>query len=225
MGVTPADNAEGLTTAIPWRSLMGGELTRGLFYWKRCLEAAGENPFLFGPLAMTSAWQKAVLESQVTEPIKKYARLAVVTKKNPDVFGELNAWIYKSYAQMLYNFCGNFMTDNRFDRQKARYTVTTPDGKEFLKRTLAEFAFLENNYNSRGLTRLHAMKGLLKCFLVLITGRPLQSGEMPYGKKKGEGSASASFENTWRNVASVLRTFTGTTLSTCGTIPIGRREA
>jgi hypothetical protein len=23
MGVTPADNAEGLTTAIPWRSLMG----------------------------------------------------------------------------------------------------------------------------------------------------------------------------------------------------------
>ncbi len=194
MGVTPADNAEGLTTAIPWRSLMGGELTRGLFCWKRCLEAVGENPFLFGPLAMTAAGQKVVLESQVTEPIKKYARLAVVTKKNPDVFGELNAWIYKSYAQMLYNFCGNFMTDNRFDRQKARYTVTTPDGKEFLKRTLAEFAFLENNYNSRGLTRLHAMKGLLKCFLVLITGKPLQNGEMLFWRKKSGGTPSISFE-------------------------------
>jgi poly(3-hydroxyalkanoate) synthetase len=218
MDVTPADNTEGLDTAVPWKSQMAGEQMRAIFQWKHYLQNVSEQPFLFGPLSFAATCQKALLDYFVTDPITKYAKLAVRTRKNPDIFGEVNAWIYKSYAHMLYNLCGNFMTDNRFDREKALHMAATPDGQQFLKRTLEEFAFLETNYSSRGLTRLHAMKVLLKCLLVLVTGRLLENGENPYLRMKSDGTPACSlddyleecrlrFENLYRNDAFDVREY------------------
>jgi len=203
METTPADNEEGYNTAVPWKSRMAGQQTRGLFQLRRNLEWIGDNLLFFGPVSVAANWQKAMMDQYVTGPIKLYAQLAVRTRKNPDAFGEVNAWIYKSYAHMLYSLCGNFMTNNRFDHKKALEVTTTPGGQEFLKRTLGEFAFLEKNYSSRGLTRLHAMKMLLKCFLVLLTGTPLASGDMPFmhpgkggGKAaKGKSKSTSDFDN------------------------------
>jgi len=218
MGVTPADNEEGLDTAIPWKSQMAGEQMRALFQWKRYLQSVSEQPLIFGPLSFAASCQKSLLDYFITDPIKKYAQLAVRTRKNPDLFGETNAWIYKSYAYMLYNLCGNFMTDNHFDRQKALQIASTPDGQEFLKRTLEEFAFLENNYSSRGLTRLHAMKILLRSLIILITGKLLEKRDNPYMRLKSDGTSACSleeyldecrlrFENLYRNDAFDVRDF------------------
>jgi hypothetical protein len=218
MGVTPADNDEGLDTAIPWKSQMAGEQIRAVFQWKHYLQSIGEQPFLFGPFSFAAYCQKSLLDYLVTDPAKKYAKLAVRTRKNPDMFGEINGWIYKSYAHMLYNLCGNFMTDNRFDCEKALHMAETPEGQEFLKRTLEEFAFLENNYSSRGLTRLHAMKVLLKSLLILVTGKLLQNGNNPYLRMKSDGSPALSLkdyleecrlrlENLYRNDAFDVREF------------------
>jgi poly(3-hydroxyalkanoate) synthetase len=196
MGVTPADNEEGLATAIPWKSQLAGQQTRALLQFERELRWMGDNPILFGPFALMANLQSAMLEHYLTGPLKHFAKLAVMTRKNPDMYGEVNAWIYKSYAHMLYNLCGNFMTDNHFDREKAQEIATTPDGQEYLKHTLEEFAFLENHYGSVGLTRLHAMKTLLKCFLVLITERPLTNGNLPFvHPSKVEGAPAMAFED------------------------------
>lgn len=217
MGVTPADNEEKLDTAIPWKSQMAGEQVRVLFHWRRYLQSVTEQPFLFGPMSFAASCQKSVLDYLLADPVKKYAKLAVRTRKNPDLFGETNAWIYKSYAHMLYNLCGNFMTDNQFDRGKAMQIASTPGGQDFLKRTLEEFAFLENNYSSKGLTRLHAMKVLLKCLLVLITGKLFEKEDNPYLKKKSDAPAVSReayleecrlrFENLYRNDAFDVREF------------------
>jgi poly(3-hydroxyalkanoate) synthetase len=195
MGTTPADNAEGYSTAVPWKSQVAGELVKALFDWKHCLEQTSLYPLINGPLAYAAGYQKKLVELYVTDPIKRYAQLSVRTKKNPDMFGEMNAWIYKSYASMLHNLCGNFMTYDRFDRKKADQIVSTPDGKKFLKGYLDEFTFLENNYGSRGLTRLHAMKDLLKALLILITETPLINGEVPFRRRKKNGGPEDSFGN------------------------------
>ena len=218
MGVTPADNEEGLDTAVPWKSQMAGEQIRAVFQWKHYLQSIGEQPFLFGPFSFAAYCQKSLLDYFVADPVKKYAMLAVRTRKNPDMFGEVNAWIYKSYAHMLYNLCGNFITDNRFDHEKALQMASTPEGQQFLKRTLEEFAFLETNYSSRGLTRLHAMKVLLKCLLVLVTGKLLENGDNPYLRMKSDGTPASSledyleecrlrFENLYRSDAFDVREF------------------
>jgi hypothetical protein len=42
---------------------------------------------------------------------------------------------------------------------------------------------MEHNYNALGMTRLKAMKEMLKCMLVVITETPLADAELPYMKK------------------------------------------
>ncbi len=181
IGVTPADNMQSLDTALPWKSKMIGGQIRGLFGYQRMLDAIGRDIYLFGPWAIAATWQSAILDTML-EPVKAAARLAVGASRNPDAIADANGWIYKSYSRLLYTLTGFFIKNGKFDRKKAARICTTVKGREFLVNYMNEFGELERMYNNIGLTRLKAMKELLKCLLVLITEQPYSDGYLPFAK-------------------------------------------
>ncbi|MGZ3598180.1 MAG: hypothetical protein ACXWMS_12470 [Syntrophales bacterium] len=188
MGVTPADNAEGLHTAVPWKSRIVGQQIRSLLHYRHLLEAISTNASLFGPFSVMAGMQGAVMDMFITGPVKAHARIAARSGRNPDMLGEINGWIYQSYARLLHSLCGHFMIDGKFDRKKALKAISTPEGKTFLKEYMEEFTELERNYNSLGMTRLASMKTLLKSILVTITEQPLDGEPLPFMNKNPDGT-------------------------------------
>lgn len=185
IGPTPADNLEGLHTAVPWKSKLAGQQVLSLFKYQSLLKDIAAEP-LYGPVAIAAGLQAQLLETWITGPIKASARIATRTGRNPDVFGEVNGWIYQTYAKLINDLCAFVMTEGRFDEGKARELSGTPDGRAILEDYMREFSLLEMSYNSIGLTRLKAMKDLLKCLIMVITGKPLE-GDLPFMKPKRDG--------------------------------------
>ncbi len=70
MGVTPADNAEGLHTAVPWKSRIVGQQIRSLFNYRHFLEAISTNPLLYGPFSLMAGMQGAAMDMFITGPVK-----------------------------------------------------------------------------------------------------------------------------------------------------------
>ncbi|PKN17231.1 MAG: hypothetical protein CVU71_17015 [Deltaproteobacteria bacterium HGW-Deltaproteobacteria-6] len=194
IGVSPADNEENMNTALPWKSKMVGAEVRGLFGYQRILDSISKDVNVFGPWAIAAAWQSALLDT-ILRPIRASARLAVGASRNPDAIADMNGWIYKSYSRLLYTLTGFFIKDGKFNREKARMICTTAKGKEYLKNYLEEFAQLEHEYSNIGLTRLKAMKELLKCLLVLITEKPFANGYLPFAKTNPDETLMTSFED------------------------------
>ncbi|MFH1080176.1 MAG: alpha/beta fold hydrolase [Pseudomonadota bacterium] len=194
MGATPADNREGLKTALPWKSMMSGAQAKALFQYQQTLASVSENYSLFGPLAVMASLQNTFLTALVLDPMKAHARLSVRSGRDPDLYRDLNGWIYKNYSRLIYFLCDYFMQDGHFDRDKARSVSTTPEGHAMLKDYIHEFAQMEAAYNSMGLTRLMAMKELLKCLLVVITETPLDGNDLPFMRKNKDGSDAMTFE-------------------------------
>ena len=194
MGVTPADNPFALKTALPWKSMAGGMQTRTLFEYQRFLEEIGGKYQLFGPLAAAASLQSILFKRFITDPIKAHARIAVRAGKEPDIYRDMNGWIYKNYARSLYDLCSYFINDGKFDRKKAVTVSTTPEGHRMLKEYCQEFARMEMLYNSLGMTRLHAMKEMLKCLLVVVTELPLDGEDLPYMRKQKDGTDAMTFE-------------------------------
>lgn len=194
IGISPADNLQGFPTAIPWKSKIVGQQVRGLFGYQKLLDTVSKDVSVFGPWALAAAWQSSLMDAFVTGPIKAQARMAVGSGRNPDIIADMNGWMYKGYTRLLYTLTGFFIKDGKFDREKARKTSTTQEGKEFLKNYMEEFAQIEHNYNNVGLTRLKAMKELLKCLLVIITETPFADGELPFAKRNPDGTPATSFE-------------------------------
>lgn len=192
-GFSPADNTENIPTALPWKSKLVGQQIRSLFEYKRTLDNIGKDLWLYGPLAISAIWQSAILDSMLRH-VKASARLAVGASRNPDAIADMNGWIYKSYSRLLYTLTGFFIRDGKFNREKAQMICTTPKGKEYLKNYMDEFCQLEYQYNNVGLTRLKAMKELLKCLVVLITEQPFSDGYLPFAKKNPDGTLATTFE-------------------------------
>jgi poly(3-hydroxyalkanoate) synthetase len=138
--------------------------------------------------------QNTFLTALVLDPMKAHARLSVRSGRDPDLYRDLNGWIYKNYSRLIYFLCDYFMQDGHFDRDKARRISTTPEGHAMLKEYVHEFAQMEAAYNSMGLTRLRAMKELLKCLLVVITETPLDGRDLPFMRKNEDGSDAMIFE-------------------------------
>jgi poly(3-hydroxyalkanoate) synthetase len=193
IGLSPADNEESINTALAWKSKMIGGQVRGLFGYQKILDSVSKDIMLFGPLAIAAAWQSAVLDTML-RPIKAGARIAVGAGRNPDAIADVNGWIYKNYSRLLYTLTGFFIKDGKFNREKARMICTTVKGSDYLKNYMDEFAQLEHQYNNIGLTRLKAMKELLKCLLVLITEKPFADGYLPFAKTKPDGTLITSFK-------------------------------
>lgn len=194
IGVSAADNLENYSTAIPWKSKIVGLQVRALFGYQKLLDTASRDGSAFGPWAMVAAWQSSILDTLVTGPIKAQARMAVGSGRNPDIIADMNGWIYKGYTRLLYTLTGFFIKDGKFDREKARKISTTQSGKDFLINYMEEFRQIEHYYNNVGLTRLKAMKELLKCLLVLITEAPYSNEELPFAKRNPDGTLAVSFE-------------------------------
>ncbi len=194
MGATPADNREGLKTALPWKSMLAGAQAKALFQYQQTLVSVSENYSLFGPLAVFASLQNTFLTAFVLDPMKAHARLSVRSGRDPDLYRDLNGWIYKNYSRLIYFFCDYFIQDGHFDRDKACRISTTPEGHAMLKEYMQEFAKMEADYNSMGLTRLMAMKELLKCLLVVITETPLDGKDLPFMRKNKDGSDAMAFE-------------------------------
>jgi len=194
IGVTSADNREGLKTAVPWKSFWGGAQTRAFFKYQRFLDNIAQNYYFFGPWSVAASLQNTFLKTLVTEPIKAHARITVRSNKESDIFRDMNGWIYKNYARMTGYLCGYFMKDNKFDREKAEQISSTPEGHRMLREFVQEFAQMEYMYNSLGLSRLKAMKDLLKCLLVVITEAPLDGEPLPFMRKNPDGSDGMTFE-------------------------------
>ena len=192
-GFSPADNTENVLTALPWKSKLIGQQIRSLFDYKRALDSISKDMWMFGPFAIAALWQSAILDSTLRH-VKASARLAVGASRNPDAIADMNGSIYKSYSRLLYTLTGFFIKDGKFNREKAEMICTTPKGKEYLKNYMDEFSQLEHEYNNIGLTRLKAMKELLKCLVVLITEQPFADGYLPFAKKKPDGELLNSFE-------------------------------
>jgi len=190
---SPADNLENLDTTIAWKSKLVGQQVRSLFNYQQMLDTIKKDVWLFGPMAIAASWQSAVLDSMLKH-IKASARLAVGASRNPDSIADMNGWIYKSYSRLLYTLTGFFIKDGKFNREKMQMICTTPKGKEYLKNYLDEFAQLEQQYNNLGLSRLKAMKELLKCLLVLITEQPFKEMPLPFAKTNPDGTLRTSFE-------------------------------
>jgi hypothetical protein len=194
IGTSPADNLQGFSTAISWKSKLVGEQVKGMFGYQDLLDVMSQEVSVFGPWALAAAWQSSMLETYVTGPIKAQARMAVGSGRNPDLMGDMNGWIYKGYSRLLYTLTGFFIKDGKFDREKALMICTTKRGKDFLENYMDEFAQLERSYNNVGLTRLKAMKELLKCLLVLITETSFENGVFPFAKLNQDGTLATSFE-------------------------------
>jgi len=194
MGRTPADNLEGLETSYPWKSKITGQLISALFKQQKALEAISKDPLHWGPLSFTASLQNAMVERYLTGPIKAHARLAARAGRNPDIFGDMNGWIYKNYARLLHSLTGYFVRNGHFDRQKARLVSSSPEGQAFLREHIDEFLYLERNYSSIGLTRLKAMKDLLKSLLIVITEKPLTGEPLPFMDGACDGMSPQTFE-------------------------------
>ncbi|PKN51620.1 MAG: hypothetical protein CVU55_11820 [Deltaproteobacteria bacterium HGW-Deltaproteobacteria-13] len=190
---SPADNLEDLSTTVPWKSKMIGQQVRNLFNYQQMLDIIKKESWLFGPWAIAASWQSAILDT-VLRPVKASARLSVGASRNPDAIADMNGWIYKSYSRLLYTLTGFFIKDGKFNPEKAKMICTTPKGREYLKNYMDEFAQLEYQYNNIGLSRLNAMKELLKCLLVLITEKPLADGPLPFAKTNSDQTLKTSFE-------------------------------
>ncbi|HUN55041.1 MAG TPA: alpha/beta fold hydrolase [Smithella sp.] len=190
---SPADNTENLQTALPWKSKLIGRQIRSLFEYKKFLDSIGKDMWIYGPFIIPALWQSAILDSMLRQ-VKASARLAVGASRNPDAIADLNGWIYKNYSRLLYTLTGVFIKDGKFDREKALMVCTTQKGNELLKNYMDEFSLLEFEYNNIGLTRLKAMKELLKCLVVLITEQPFSNGYLPFAKKNPDGNLTTSFD-------------------------------
>jgi len=194
MGVTPADNREGLATALPWKSNLGGFQAGMLFQYGKLLHSISESYQIFGPWAFFASVQNTFLKAFILDSMKAHARISVRSGREPDLFRDMNGWIYKNYARLLYHLCDYFMKDGHFDREKALRVSSTPEGKKILKEYIQEFAQMEYNYNALGVTRLKAMKELLKCLLVVITETPLEGESLPFMRKNTDGTEAMTFE-------------------------------
>ncbi len=195
IGTTPADNKEGFNTALPWKSRLAARQVRSLFQVKSFLDEIGKVPQVFGPLSFAASVQSDIIEFLFTGPIKTSARIAIESGKNPDIFGETNSWIYKSYAALLHELCGLVMTRGNFNEIKARRLSSTSEGLKTLKNYLLDLLAMELAYNSLGLTRLKAMKELLKCILILITQKPFTNGDIPFMGMDGSGNKARPIED------------------------------
>jgi poly(3-hydroxyalkanoate) synthetase len=193
IGTTPADNEEGFQVAIPWKSKIVGQQVRMLFKYHEMLKMVAGHPSVFGPLSLLAGWHSVWCETFLTGPIKASARISVHAGRNPDPFGEMNGWIYTTYARLMYHVTGLFIRDGKFDRKKAQLVSSTAKGKALLKSFMEEFSFLERSYNSLGLTRLKAMKDLLKCLLILITEKLIEGEPPPYVPEEEYAAGSFDF--------------------------------
>lgn len=197
---SPADNFEGYKINMPWKSRIVGGFIRNTLQWKNILRSISESPHIFGHLSGMAYFQKLMIEQNITDPIYLHAKIASRAGFTPDTYAEHDENVENAYGNMIYELCTLCMTRQNsgeakpiraFDREKCQKLSSTPEGVETLKRYMKDFAQLEWQYNSLGLTRLKAMKELLLSLLMLITEKPLNYKSNPQISEKDNSQIKA----------------------------------
>ncbi|MCP4748724.1 MAG: hypothetical protein GY874_21700 [Desulfobacteraceae bacterium] len=193
----PARYALKSQTAVNWKSEFAGFAVRQLFVGKHYLDTLSLYwPFWPPAFSLAIGFQRQALKKLLIDPIKTTARISVRTGRHPDIFAEQNDWTKSTYAKLIYDLCGQCISDGAFDMDKTLRLTTTEQGKNYLKKAVAEFSWLEHNYNSWGRTGLEALKDLLKCFFMLITEQPIHNnGELPYCLKDEHAKTDQAFKH------------------------------
>lgn len=160
---------------------MTGEQVRTVFRYSDLLRSMVLSPFVQGLPKVLAFGQNYLLENYFINPTRQYARDASLRGYHPDPFGEFHDMVCGQYADLLQSMCGNFIRDGAFDIEAARNFRQSPH----LGRYLQNFARLEYASPVLGMTRLKAMKDLLKNLLIVLAEQPPESGELPFrsGKK------------------------------------------
>lgn len=183
MALSPAENSEGFDTVVHWKSLYTGGLVRQMFEFRDILEEIAKHPEDLGPFSICANFYKELFTNFCLEPIKFQAQGAVRSSRDPDPFIEQNIWIETSYAGAIKDLCAHVMEGDRFSFEKADAIAGTEEGHIFLQKRILEFAWLEYQYNSYGLSPLRAMRELLEALVVLITRTPFENKPVPFMKK------------------------------------------
>ncbi len=178
VGITPADNVEKYDTEINSMSRSSAQMVSMTFKWENYLESVENNPFMFGPYSFWAGLQKNMLKNYVTDPIRASVLNSVLTGSSPDLFFEQNHRLETSYARLLHQLISHFMNEGEFDQDAARTLRSASQGQELLSGYMEKFSIIEKSYSSKGLTRLCAMKELLKCLVMLITESPLKKANL-----------------------------------------------
>ena len=197
---SPADNIEGYETNVPFFSRVVGGMVRYWFQYKNILNSVSQMPCTYGPFSYGAAVQKELVELMVTSHVRRHSRLSTQMGKNPDIFVEHDELVEKTYATLLHDFCGEFITNGKFNVERARYVATTIEGQAYLKNKVTQFGNLEVCYYTLGLTALKAMKELMSSVLIAVTETPPEKGELPYSRRNKDGSLSISFEDYLKDI-------------------------
>ncbi len=184
-GYSPANNVEQYKTNVPISSKIIGGNIRYFLQFKNLLGTISKKTFLFGPLSVLAGMQKEIIDFSFTAPITAHAKECTAKGENPDIYVVLNEKIEKDYSELLYDFSGEFISNGKFNKSKAKKISSTFHGNLFLINRMRTFARLELSYQSLGLTGLNAMKELLVTLIIAITEQPVK-GDLPYVSKKRE---------------------------------------
>lgn len=190
---SPADNIEKYTTHVPWKSRLVGGWMRSTLLWNNILENISSHPEQFGPLSFAAYLQQSLIETWITDPLHDHAKIATRMGKTPDIYVEQDDNLEEAYGDMLVELIKMCITDGVIDKEKTEALSVSDQGKRILKAYIRECARLELQYNSLGLTRLKAMKDLMKTALMVITEQPFVHMALPYASKKKSDDDASSF--------------------------------
>ncbi len=190
---TPADNPMRYKTAIHWKSDLCAQWVQNLYNWDSFLGAVSESPWIPHPVQLGATLQRQIIDFNLLLPIRNQAQDAVLKSTHPDPFRAENQELERKYAELLQTLCGHFLIEGKYDTENARNILGSRQGCEMLYHYMGEFAQLEYRYHSLGLTRMAALKELLKTILMLITETPI-SGLLPYPEYDKEGNPKQNFD-------------------------------
>ncbi len=192
-GATPADNPLHYKTAIHWKSDLSTQWLQNLYSWNTLLGAVSESPWIPHPMQLGASLQRQLIDVNLLLPIRTQAQDAVLKGNHPDPFRAENLELERKYARLLQTLCGHFLIEGTFDPEHATSLIRSRQGCQMLYHYMGEFAQLEYRYHSLGLTRMAALKELLKTILMLITQTPV-SGLLPYLEYDKEGNPKQDFD-------------------------------
>jgi hypothetical protein len=90
IGISPEDNLEGFSTAIPWKSKIVGLQVRAKFGYQKFLDTVSRDISIFGSFAPIAAGQGSILDNRVINPIKAQALMEVGSGRNPNIIADIN---------------------------------------------------------------------------------------------------------------------------------------
>lgn len=182
LSMSPAENSEGFETVVHWKSIFVGGVVRQMFEFRDMLTEVSRHPEDLGLMSVYAKFYNELFTKFCLDPIKFKTQGAVRSSREPDPFIDQNIWIETSYSSGIKDLCAHCMDGESFSYEKADELCHSEEGLSFLKKKMFEFAWLEYQYHSYGLSPLRALRDLLEALIVMITRKPFIKKPVPFMK-------------------------------------------